>query len=72
MEEHKPNKKPDPFMKNAAGLGTQLAVAIGLFVFIGLKVDGSYDSSPWGVLGGVFFAFIYGVYEVWKLLRKIK
>ena len=70
-----PEKKPekrDQFLASASGLGTQLAVAIGLFVFAGIKIDGIYGSSPWGVLGGVFLAFVYGIYEVWKLLRKMK
>ena len=72
MKKPDPEKKPDPFLKSAAGLGTQLAVAVGLGVFAGIKIDASYNSSPWGVLGGVALAFIYGIYEVWKLLRKIK
>jgi F0F1-type ATP synthase assembly protein I len=72
MSQKKKSDKRDPFLVSASGMGTQFAVAIGLFVFAGIKFDDVYGSSPWGVLGGVALAFVYGIYEVWKLLRKMR
>ncbi|MCM8528097.1 MAG: AtpZ/AtpI family protein [Lentisphaeraceae bacterium] len=71
------NKNPfdkDPFLASAMGLGTQFAVAIGLFAYGGVLLDRKFESSPWGLLSGLLLAFVYGVYEVWKVLRlnKIK
>ena len=64
----------DPFLASAMGLGTQFAVAIGLFSYGGVLLDREFNSSPWGLLGGLLLTFVYGTYEVWKILRlnKIK
>lgn len=68
----KSSSKQDPFLASAMGLGTQFAVAVGLSVFGGLKLDEKFDSRPLGLLGGLLLAFVYGVYEVWKVLRLTK
>ena len=72
MSHNNKNEKPDNFVTNAAGLGTQMAVAIGLGVYGGMKFDEHFASQPFGILLGVLLAFSYGTYEVWKLLRKMK
>lgn len=65
----KSSSKQDPFLASAMGLGTQFAVAICLLVLGGVKLDEKFDSKPFGLLGGLLLAFVYGVYEVWKVLR---
>ena len=72
MSHNDKKDKSDSFALNAAGLGTQLAVAIGLGVYCGLKLDSYYGIQPFGILFGVGLAFVYGGYEVWKILRKMK
>lgn len=69
MSAKKDSKKPDPFLISAAGFGTQFAVAICIGVFAGIKVDSKFNISPLGLLSGIFLSFLYGVYEVWKILR---
>ena len=66
------NKNPfgkDPFLASAMGLGTQFAVAIALFTLGGVQLDKKFESSPYGLIGGLLLSFIYGGYEVWKVLR---
>lgn len=50
-------------------LGSSFAFAMGLFAWLGMKWDEKHASEPWGVLTGVFFGFLYGAYEVWKVVR---
>ena len=52
-----------------SSLGTELAVAISLFAYLGYQGDKKFNSSPWCLLAGLGFAFIYGGYAVWKLVR---
>ncbi|MBK7291485.1 MAG: AtpZ/AtpI family protein [Chitinophagaceae bacterium] len=44
---HKPSQSSNKeFLMKYAGLGTQLLVAIGLSVFVGLKIDKWLHTSP--------------------------
>ena len=52
-----------------SSLGTELAVAIALFTYLGYQGDKKFNTSPWCLLAGLGFAFIYGGYAVWKLVR---
>ena len=72
MDQKNNRNKRDPHVALAAGLGTQFAVAVGLCSFGGYKLDMHYGTKPWYLLGGILLAMIYGIYEVWKLLRKMK
>ena len=50
-------------------LGIQLAVAFGLFFYLGYRFDMNYDTTPFGILVGVFLGLVYMIYELWKIIR---
>jgi F0F1-type ATP synthase assembly protein I len=45
----------------AFGLGLEMAVGVGLGVFIGTWFDRKYHSDPWGVLIGAILGFAGGM-----------
>lgn len=50
--------------------GSSFAVAMGLFAWLGHRWDEKTGRAPLGVLLGVGLGFVYGGYEVWKLIRE--
>lgn len=56
-------------MHPAMMLGSSFAVAMGIFAWAGHRWDEKTGRAPLGVLLGVSVAFLYGGYEVWKLIR---
>jgi F0F1-type ATP synthase assembly protein I len=58
-------------LQGAVGLGYQLLAAMLIFVGGGYWLDQRRGGGTAFTLGGVALAFIYGVYEVWKLVRQI-
>jgi len=56
-------------MHPAMMMGSSFAVAMGLFAWLGHRWDEKTGRAPLGVLLGVSVAFLYGGYEVWKLIR---
>ena len=50
-------------------MGSSFAVAMGLFAWLGHRWDEKTGREPLGVLLGVGLGFVYGTYEVWKLIR---
>ena len=57
-------------MNTGISLGLQLALSFILFISLGYWLDKKYNSLPIGLLIGVFLAFIYGIYEIWKIVKK--
>ena len=53
---------------SAMGFGTAFAAAMALFSLGGHWLDVKFDREPWFTLGGVGLGFIYGGYELWKLI----
>ena len=47
-----------------AGIGVELAGAVGGFALIGYWIDGRYGTSPWGILGGVALGLVGGLYNL--------
>lgn len=56
-------------MHPAMMMGSSFAVAMGLFAWLGHRWDEKTGREPLGVLLGVAVGFVYGGYEVWKLIR---
>lgn len=48
------------------GLGLEIAVGIGLGVFVGTWFDRKYHSDPWGVLIGAILGLAGGTYLLIK------
>ena len=71
MNKQEPNQKRPTAQINAAGFGIQMAASFGIFTYLGIKADERWNSSPWGLLGCLALAFIYGAYEIWKMVLLI-
>jgi F0F1-type ATP synthase assembly protein I len=48
------------------GLGIEFAGVVGLFCYIGYKLDEALNTSPWLLLVGFFVAFIGMLYLIIK------
>ena len=59
-------------MQSAIGLGYQFIAAILFFVGIGYFFDSKLDGGYLFTLIGVALAFLYGGYEVWKLVKVLE
>lgn len=55
-----------------AGLGLEMGCAVGIGVLAGWWIDGKADSSPWGLLGGVFVGFAAAVWMIWRSLQALQ
>ena len=58
-------------LAQALTLGTQLAVGMALFSWLGMYVDKRRGGGSAGTLVGIFLGLFYGAYEVWKLVRNL-
>ncbi len=56
------------FVGGALGFGSSFAVGMALFSLGGHWLDVKYDKEPVFTLIGVFLGFIYGGWELWKLV----
>lgn len=75
MPDRKPLKKKEKpalndFMRYS-GLGLQLMVTIGIFIFIGIFIDRHFASSPLWTLIFSFIGIAAGFYHFVKSLPKI-
>lgn len=48
------------------GLGIQLAATVTIFVFLGIWLDGQFNSSPWATIICSFLGVITGMYHFIK------
>jgi len=61
----KPRK---PINNPALSFGTNFAGGMGLLCGLGWWADKKYDSSPKWLLVGAVIGFIFGAYELWKVI----
>jgi len=52
------------------GLGLDAAVAVVVFLFLGYKLDGWLDSTPWMMLAGAFLGMAVGVYSIYRRVSR--
>jgi ATP synthase protein I len=52
------------------GLGLQLAVTVAALTFLGIWLDGKFDSSPWFTIFLSFFGVFAGMYNFIKAVIK--
>ena len=55
---------------NYLGLGLQLAVTVGVMVFVGIWLDNKFNTSPWLTLGCSFFGIMAALYSFIKTVLK--
>ncbi|MFQ6609518.1 MAG: AtpZ/AtpI family protein [Fidelibacterota bacterium] len=55
-----------------SGIGTQIAIFILVFWWIGNKLEIRYDFKPWGSLTGLLLGAMTGLYELWKIINNKK
>jgi len=75
-EKHSLGQASEKFQNNFLGkagqaisLGTNIAVGMGLFTFLGYYVDKKMDSGFLWTLFGMGLGLVYGAYEIWKVIR---
>jgi len=72
-DELKPDRKGGNYTK-WLGLGIEFCGVIGIFCYIGYKLDESLDTRPWLLLTGFFVGFTGMLYsilkQVWNIWRK--
>jgi len=52
------------------GLGLQLAVTVAALTFLGIWLDGKFNSSPWFTIILAFFGVFAGMYNFIKAVIK--
>ena len=62
-------KPKKPINNPALSFGTNFAGGMGLLCGGGWWLDNKYDTSPKWILIGAFIGFIFGAYELWKVVR---
>ena len=50
----------------AASASYTLIASLLIFIFIGYKIDNSFDSSPLGLIIGLIFGLVVGFYQLFK------
>ena len=55
---------------NYLGLGLQLAVTVGVMVFVGIWLDNKFNTSPWMMLVCSFFGIMAALYSFIKTVLK--
>jgi len=64
-----PDKDSKFYQSRGLTLGLNMAAGMGVFTFIGHKIDQKFNTQFW-TLVGMFFGLFYCGYEVWKLIQK--
>jgi F0F1-type ATP synthase assembly protein I len=64
-------KDQDPSWGRYAGLGTQIAVGVGLGALVGTWLDNKFNWAPWGVLGCSMLGLASGLYLLFKDVSKM-
>jgi len=64
-----PEKRPKR-IKSDMTLGLNLAIGVGIFTFIGYKID-EKSGGQVGAIIGMFFGLFYCAYVIWKTLRQM-
>jgi F0F1-type ATP synthase assembly protein I len=67
------SSRPDdgPPSTRGYGLGVELAASIVGFALVGIWIDHSFDTDPWGTLICVIFGFVGGFYNFLRSSFKI-
>ncbi len=68
--EKKPPEDPSPFAM--AGVGLELAITVGFFVYAGTYLDEYFQKSSLFTLLGLFFGFGLGFYSLIMKVRNLK
>ena len=55
---------------NYLGLGLQLAVTVGVMVFIGVWLDNKFNTNPWLTVGCSFLGIFAALYSFIKTVLK--
>jgi len=64
-------QKPEKLHNTAAlSLGFNMAAGMGIFTYIGYKIDQRQGGGSSWTLAGMFLGLLYCAYEIWKLLRQ--
>lgn len=66
-----PKDTPRSAVSMALGLGSQLTAGFVVFTWLGWWVDHRRGEGSAYTLVGILLAFVYGGYEVWKLIRAL-
>ena len=70
LDLHRKVVKDGKEQSSAMSFGINFAVGMGLFVYLGWKLDRRRGGDAIaGTLAGVALGFAYGAYEVWKIVR---
>jgi len=72
MVEHLPQNNNKRDYAGWLGLGIEFGGVVGLFCYMGYKLDEALNKSPWFLLGGFFVGFIGMLYLIIKQTRNIK
>ena len=59
--------KPNHTIFRHLELGTSIAAALLIFMLIGIYLDKKTGTTPLFLILGLLFAFMYGVYQLWKI-----
>jgi len=59
-----PDEGGSPGWIRYAGLGLEMAGAIGGFAFAGHWIDGHFATAPWGIVVGVILGLVGGLYNL--------
>ena len=60
-----PDKKIEPL-----SIGLNIAVGVGLFVFLGSWLGRKTGHEQIGMIIGGICGLLYGAYEIWKLIKR--
>ena len=64
-------KKTAQRVAMALGLGTNLLAGFVMFTWLGWWVDHRRGGGSAFTLAGIFLSFVWGGYEVWKVVRTL-
>ena len=55
---------------NVLSTGLTGGVCLAITLFAGYQIDKHFQTSPWGVLGGIFFGLAAAAVQTWKQLKE--
>lgn len=73
MKKNNGEDEPGSYFKDYApyiGLGLQLAVTVAAMAFLGIWLDGKFDSSPWLTIFCSFLGVFAGLYNFIRAVIK--